>query len=132
MNSKSIEFQKIQEDVATPNTTRSSFRIPVDKSSDTCFTIDTTEYRVIDVSISGIGIGLEDNTAYSIDEILENCSLQISGLEFASLKGKVVHFSKETVMPLRCGIQWIDLADEDRDRLKQIILNMKDQLFKQK
>ena len=129
MNGQSIEFQKIKKDVIVDKSIRSSFRVPVEEIQNIKLIINEIQYRVFDISPGGVGFGLKDNSLFSIDEIIENCEFHILDQSFKSLKAKIVHFSKGTVMPLQCGIKWIDLDDESSDQLNKIALKMKEQLF---
>ncbi|MCK5684945.1 PilZ domain-containing protein [bacterium] len=129
MNSQSIEFQKIKNDVVVNESIRDSFRIPVEEIHNSIIVINEIQYSVFDISPGGIGFGLKDNSQFSIDEIIENCELNIFDQSFKNLKVKIVHFSKGTTMPLQCGIKWVDLDNQTSDQLNKIVLKMKDQLF---
>ncbi len=130
MNSQSIEFQKIKEDTDSPEIVRHSFRIPVEEMEKIFLVIDKIQYTVFDISPGGIGISPEDNTAFAVDEIIENCELHIFDDLFENLKARIVHCSLGIEMTLQCGIQWIDLDRQSADQLNKIVLTMKDQLLK--
>ncbi len=130
MSSQSIEFQKNNEDIDSSKIVRNSFRIPIESLENIFLVIDKIQYIVFDISPDGIGISPEDNTAFAINEIIENCELHIFDHVFENLKARVVHCSLGSEMTLQCGIQWIDLDRQSADLLNKIVLKMKDELLK--
>jgi c-di-GMP-binding flagellar brake protein YcgR len=130
MNSKSNEFQKIKKDTSSLEITRNAFRIPTEEMENIFLVIRGTKYKVVDISKGGIGIWLEDNPVFTIDETVENCELHIFEHLFKNLKGRIVHFASEETKPRHCGIQWADLDKQSSDQLSEITLKMKDQLLK--
>ncbi len=130
MNSQSIEFQKIKDEKGSSEIVRSSFRVPTQEMGNISLTINKIEYKVLDISPGGVAIGLEDNSVFTIDEIIDNCELCILDHVFTNLKARVVHSSLGIEMSLQCGIQWIDIDRQCLDQLNQIILKMKSQLLK--
>ncbi len=130
MNSQSIEFQKIKDDKDSSEIVRNSFRVPIQEMGNISLIINKIQYKVLDISPGGVAISLEDNSVFTIDEIIENCELCILDHVFTDLKARVVHSSLGIEMSLQCGIQWIDIDRQCLDQLKQIILKMKSQLLK--
>jgi hypothetical protein len=130
MNSQSIEFQTIKEDINLSETIRTAFRVPVGEVQNVFLVINKIQYSVADISPGGFGICLEDNSMFSVGEIIDNCELHIFDQKFENLKIKIVHFSTGTIMPLQCGIQLVDFKKQSYDQLNKIILKMKDQLLK--
>ena len=130
MNSQSIEFQKIKDDKGSSEIVRSSFRVPTQEMGNISLMINKLQYKVLDISPGGVAIGLEDNSVFTIDEIIDNCELCILDHVFTDLKARIVHSSLGIEMSLQCGIQWIDLDMQCLDQLNQIILKMKSQLLK--
>ena len=131
MNNQSNEFQKTKEDTTSLETVRRAFRIPIEEMGNIFLVIRGTKYKVVDISQGGIGIWCEDNSVFTMDEIIENCELHIFDHLFKNLKVRIIHFSPEVEKSLHCGIQWIDIDRLSSDQLSEIILKMKDQLFKQ-
>ncbi len=130
MSSQSIEFQKIKEDTDSPEIVRHSFRIPVEDMEKIFLVINEIQYTIFDISTGGIGITPEGNTAFAVDDIIENCELHIFDDLFKNLKARIIHCSLGVEMTLQYGIQWVDLDKQSADRLNKIILTMKDQLLK--
>jgi len=130
MNNKSIEFQKNNEDTNSPDITRNAFRIPTEEMENIFLVIRETKYKVVDISQGGVGILLEDSSAFTIDETVENCELHIFENLLKNLNVKIVHFRSRNEKALHCGIQWADIDKQSSDQLSEIISKMKDQLLK--
>jgi len=131
MNNQSNEFQKNKEDTTSLETVRRAFRVPIEGMENIFLVIKGTKYKVVDISQGGIGIWREDNSVFTISEIIENCELHIFDNLFENLKVRIIHFSPEEKKSLHCGIQWIDIDRLSSDKLSEIILKMKDKLLKQ-
>ncbi len=131
MNNKSNEFQKNKEDTTALEIVRRAFRVPIEGMENIFLVIRGTKYKIVDISQGGIGIWREDNSVFTIGEIIENCELHIFDHLFKNLKVKIVHFSPEEEKSPHCGIQWVDIDRLSSDKLSEIILKMKDQLLKQ-
>ncbi len=131
MNNQSNEFQKIKEDTTSLEIVRRAFRVPIEGMGNIFLVIKGTKYKIVDISQGGIGVWCEDNSVFTMDEIIENCELHIFDHLFKNLKIRIIHFSPEVVKSKHCGIQWIDIDRQSADKLSEIILKMKDQLLKQ-
>ena len=131
MNDQSIEFQKIMGDKTLPEIVRKSFRIPVEDTEDVWVVIDKSRYPVLDICLDGIGIVLENNSVFTIEQALLNCELNIYGESIKDLNGKVVHFFSRRKKDWQCGIQWIDMEKRTADQISKIFFKMKEQLLKE-
>ena len=130
MNNQFNEFQKIKEDTTSLEIVRRAFRVPIEGMENIFLVSKGTKYKVVDISQGGIGIWCEDNSVFTMDEIIENCELHIFDHLFENLKIRIIHFSPEEEKSLHYGIQWIELDRQSSDKLSKIILKMKDQLLK--
>lgn len=130
MNSKSIKFQKITEETNSLEMTRNIFRIPTEAMGKIFLVIRGSKYKVVDISQGGIGISLEDNSVFTINETVENCELHIFEHLLKNLKGRIIHVTSEETKPKHCGIQWADLDKQSLNQLSEITLKMKDKLLK--
>ena len=86
MNIQSNEFQKIKEDTTSLETVRRAFRVPIEGMENIFLVIRGTKYKIVDISQGGIGIWREDNSVFTIGEIIENCELHIFDHLFKNLK----------------------------------------------
>lgn len=130
MNDQSIEFRKIKEDLTLPEIVRKSFRVPVKDSQNVRVAINNAQYPVLDICPDSIGIVLEDKSAFTIDQILKNCELNIFDLTIKDLNGRIVHFSLSPSKHWHCGIQWIDMKQKTADQISKIVAKMKEQLLR--
>ncbi len=132
MNDQSIDFQKIIEDVTSPEIVRKSFRVPINDADreNVWVVIDEKRYTVCNVSPGGISISLKDNSIFTIDQALLNCELNIFNQSVKDLNGKIIQFSSTRKKDWQCGIQWIDLKKETADQILKIVIKMKEQLLK--
>jgi len=130
MNTQSIEFDNIEEDSSLPDVVRKSFRVPVEDSKKVWVVIHNRRYPVRDICLGGIGIILEDNTVFAIEQTLKNCELYIYNTSIKDLNGRVIHFSSNLEKELQCGIQWIDMKESTASQISKIVLKMKEQLLK--
>ena len=72
MNNQSNEFQKTKEDTTSLETIRRAFRIPIEGMENIFLLVRGTKYKIVDISQGGIGIWCEDNSVFTMDEIIEN------------------------------------------------------------
>ena len=131
MNNQSNEFQKIKEDTTSLEIVRRAFRVPIEGMGNIFLVIKGTKYKIVDISQGGIGVWCEDNSVFTMDEIIENCEFHIFDHLFKNLKIRIIHFSPEVAKSKHCGLQWIDIDRQSSGKLSEIILKMKDQLLKQ-
>ncbi|WP_300459809.1 hypothetical protein [Desulfobacula sp.] len=130
MEDQSLEFKKIKDIPGFPESVRKSFRIPVEDSQKAWVLINNKRYPVLDICPDGIGIGLDDNGTFTIDQTIGNCELNISDESIKALNGKVIHFSSCLDENWQCGIQWMDMDEKTAHQISKIVLTMKEQLLK--
>ena len=129
MNDESIDFQKIMENTTLPEIVRKSFRVPVEDTENAWVVINEIRYPVLDICLDGIGIVLEDNSVFTIEQTLINCELNIDGESIKDLNGKVVHFFSRRKNEWQCGIQWIAMEKRTADQISEIVSKKKEQLL---
>ena len=130
MNNQSIEFQNIKEDSSSSGIVRKSFRIPIEDKENVWVLINKKRYSVRDISTCGVGILLENNSRFIIEQALLNCEFSIFNVSIKKLNGKIVHLSFDKGGNLQCGIQWIDMEKKIADQISEIVFKMKEQLLK--
>ena len=129
MNSQSIEFDKINEDSSLPEIVRKSFRVPVEDNENIWVVINAKRYSLLDISLGGIGIVLDDTSAFTVAQTLKNCELNIFDVSIKELNGRVVHLSSDFGTALHCGIEWIDMQEKRAGQISKIIETMKKKLL---
>jgi len=130
MNDQSIDFQKINEDLTSPEIVRKSFRIPILDKENIWVMIDEKRYPVENISLGGICISFKDKSVFTIDQTLLNCELNVFNQSIINLDGQIIQFSSKRKKDWKCGIQWINLNKETADQILKIVIKMKEQLLK--
>ena len=107
---------------------RHSFRVPVEFQDDTAVIFDNQTYRVVDISPEGVNIDDKDQVSFTSGQLIENFELIIQGSRIKGLTARIVHCSSDTERNWNYGIQWIDLADEAKQQIVEIVLKIKQRL----
>ena len=131
MSDQTIEFQKTKENIPLPEIVRKSFRIPIEDKENGWVVINGNRYPVLDICLDGIGIALENDSVFTIEQKLLNCELTIFNELIKNLNGQIVHLTSDQDKNLQCGIQWVDMDETAIDQISQIVSNMKQQLLKE-
>jgi hypothetical protein len=134
MNTESFEFEILKDGSTLPEIVRKSFRIPVEDGRSAWVIINDRQYVVQDICIGGIGIVLKKDSVFCVDQVLNDCELNIFNISIKALNGRVIHFSsdhdKSNDKTWQCGIQWVDMRENDVNRISKILSTMKAQLLK--
>ncbi len=128
---QSIEFQDIKNDKSQQETVRRSFRVPVDSDDDVTVVINGNSYQVLDISLEGISIACEDNTAFMVEQTFDNCELRIPNNLINNLTGRIVHFSCGSEKGWQNGIQWIKFDKETSQKMSTLVALMKKEILKE-
>jgi hypothetical protein len=130
MSDRSIEFQEIKEDTALPKIIRKSFRVPIEEHENVWVAINKQRYPVLDIGLDGVGISLEKDLMFTIEQAILNCELNIYDVSMKELSGQIVHLTACGDEKWQCGIRWINLEKKTADKIFGIVSKMKDQLLK--
>lgn len=108
---------------------RKNFRINVKGNSDVTVKINDAKYEVFDVVDNGIGI------IFSPEDILiavgDELPIELTIKETTyNLQGVVVHISPEGPEELLCGIDFINIDKNSKEKLMQYIQTCKERIFK--
>ncbi len=125
MNSQPIAFDKTSKDSLLYKIVRKSFRIPLKDPDIVWVNIEGSKYPIRDICLDGIGITLENPSAFTISQIIKDCELHIGDKTITGLNGRVVHFSLNSGKDWQCGIQWISIADESEKKMTDIVSQLK-------
>ena len=109
---------------------RKYFRINVKGNGDISIKINEAKYEVIDIGNNGIGLKLspEDIFVAVGDEL--PIELTIEGM-IHHLKGKVVHISPAGPEEFLCGIEFISISKESKDKLIKYLQTCREKIFKE-
>ena len=130
MKDQSIEFQEIKESSRLPETIRKAFRIPIEDHHKVWVLINNKQYPVLDICSGGIGISLDDDSVFTIDQTIENCELTIFNKSITGLTARIIHSSFSGSEAFHCGIQWKDMKETTASQISMIVLKMKEKLLK--
>lgn len=129
MNSQSIEFDRIKEDSPLPKIVRKSFRVPVEDEKNIWAMINDARYSIHDICPGGIGITVEDNRSFFVDQDLLSCELHYFDIIVKDLNGRIVHVSVTLDHGWKYGIQWMGLDKTGSDQLSAIVNKLKAQVL---
>ena len=109
---------------------RKYFRINVKGNGDISIKINEAKYEVIDVGDNGIGLKFspEDILVAVEDEL--PIELTIEGMTH-NLQGKVVHISPAGPEEFLCGIEFINISNESKDKLIKYLQTCREKIFKE-
>jgi c-di-GMP-binding flagellar brake protein YcgR len=130
MDDQSLEFNKIKDIPGLPEIVRKSFRIPFEENQKVWVLINNKRYPVLDICLDGIGIALDDNQTFTIDQTVNNCELNVLDESIKNLNGRIIHSSLCIGEDWQCGIQWKDMDEVTARQISMIVLKMKEQLLK--
>jgi c-di-GMP-binding flagellar brake protein YcgR len=109
---------------------RQSFREPIAPEEEITARLSGQNFRVIDIGSRGIGISLS-----SRDELTQGQEFDITitlDEKLIRIRGKIVHISQEPEEGnYRCGIEFVDLAEETKKQLEEFIQKHHAELFGQ-
>ncbi len=109
---------------------RKYFRIEVNGNDDISIKINDAKYEVIDVGDNGIGIKLNPEDVFVAVEDVLPVELRIEGM-IHNLQGKVVHISPSGPEESLCGIEFINIDKESKEKLMKYLQNSRENIFKE-
>ena len=109
------------------NITRHLFRVPVGEQGDISALIAGQPFQVINLVANGLGILLENEIPFEVDQKLESIDLSI-GEETLHLKGKVIHISPSEFQVI-CGIEFVKTSKKDEKKIIDYLQTNKEKLL---
>ena len=109
---------------------RKYFRINVKGNGDISIKINEAKYEVIDVGEYGIGLKLSPEDLFITIEDELPIELTIEGM-IHHLQGKVVHISPAGPEEFLCGIEFINISKESKDKLMNYLQTCREKIFKE-
>jgi len=109
---------------------RKYFRINVKGNGDISIKINEAKYEVIDVGEYGIGLKLSPEDLFVTIEDELPIELTIEGT-IHHLQGKVVHISPAGPEEFLCGIEFINISKESKDKLMNYLQTCREKIFKE-
>lgn len=117
----------LEKEEALQEIIRQGFRAPVGLSEQMTLTIAGNSFAVFNLSISGLGIYLNDPGQLEINTRLEGMSLAMEGQTFA-VDGMVVHLSSDGAHEL-CGIELTSVTPDCQNAIMGFLQKSRDSLF---
>jgi c-di-GMP-binding flagellar brake protein YcgR len=108
---------------------RKYFRISVKGDNDVSMRINEARYDVIDVGDSGIGIRLTPEDIFIAAEDELPIELKIKGV-IHNMRGKVVHITPSGPEEFLCGIEFINIDKESKNKLMEYLQGSREKIFR--
>jgi c-di-GMP-binding flagellar brake protein YcgR len=109
---------------------RKHFRVSVKGNTDISDKINDVEYEMFDVSEGGLGILLSSEDIFISEGDELQIELTIKETTY-NLQGKVAHISPEGPGEQLCGIEFINIDKDTKDKLAQFVQACKEDIFKE-
>lgn len=106
---------------------RDGYRAPVGSSDHICLFISGKPYPVFNLSVSGLGVFIQELGGIKANLVLKDVVLQINGNEFI-IDGKVIHISQDESHYL-CGIHIVRMEDACQKELLSFLQSSRKSLF---
>ncbi|ACN15458.1 hypothetical protein HRM2_23630 [Desulforapulum autotrophicum HRM2] len=126
---ESIEFQALNDDSQSTSQVRNFFRVPLNNPGKYVVVIKNFPYPLLDIANGGVGFEVSYEPGFTPGDILETCLLDLGGQVFEGLRAEVVHLSPLSDTTWKCGIHWVDLADNVVREMTAIVQNFRKELF---
>lgn len=107
-------------DGAAPQPCRRAFRVPVRESQMLTVRVGEEHFGAFDVVEGGVGIFHSRRAAFSVGQPLEDMCLFFKG-EPLPVYGRVVHVVRDEHGMIRCGVEFLDLDEDTRDRVYELV-----------
>jgi hypothetical protein len=128
---ESLEFHAVESDEQLVEFSRSSFRIRVADRNGFFLRLGSLCIPLADISIGGVSLMLDKETAMELGDIISNCELSAEDTRFSGLSGRVVHHSLDAHGRTVTGIQWLDLNPVTVRRLQVTLTDLRRRVFDQ-
>ena len=109
---------------------RKYFRINVRGNDNISIKINEAEYEAIDIGDNGIGLKFSPEDIFVAVEDELPIELTIEGMTH-NLQGKVVHISPAGPEEFLCGIEFINISNESKDKLINYLQTCREKIFKE-
>ena len=127
---ESLEFYAVESDDQLMEFSRAAFRVRVADREGFFIQFGTLNIPLADISIDGISLLSDKETAMALGDIICNCELTVEDECFSGLNGRVVHHSLEGSGRTVTGIQWLDLNPIMVKRFQATLTRLRKHMFK--
>ena len=109
---------------------RDVYRLPIEDEDKVAIEINGTNYEVINMGANGVGIQVDEESAFAAGQQLDAIKLQLD-TDHLQLRGRVVHVSPRDFQ-LMCGIEFIKMGKENEGTMLNFLRRHRDNLFGRK
>jgi len=106
---------------------RHVYRLPVEDADKVAIEINGTNYEVINLAEDGVGIVVDEESAFAAGQQLDAIKLQLD-TDHLQLRGRVVQVSPRDFQ-LICGIEFIKMGKENEGTMLNFLRRRRDNLF---
>ncbi len=107
---------------------RKSFRVPVEDGR-IQVVINGRSRPVRDICPEGISLACDAHTDFIAGQTIDQCRLILPKDSIEALTARIVHISNNDEKERVCGIQWVDLKDEDLARISVVVSDLKKKIL---
>lgn len=117
-----------KKDRSDPDAVRKAFRVPVDEADGICAVVNGISFPVVNMNPEGVSILCDNDAEFGDIRIIENCRLELPSANITGLTARVIHCTREAEKEWHIGLQWIDLSDDNSDKIVDMVSAIKDKL----
>nr|WP_321399235.1 PilZ domain-containing protein [uncultured Desulfobacter sp.] len=125
MSEDSIEFQPIPRENTEDGQTRHVYRVSVSLADDIRVNFGHNQYVVNNLSVKGVAVNVSSCLELESGQIIDDIGLKIGDLNITGLSAKVIHCSVHDSGSFQFGLQWVNLAADNRKTLDQTLDQLK-------
>ncbi|MCJ7603469.1 MAG: PilZ domain-containing protein [Desulfobulbaceae bacterium] len=107
--------------------TRDVYRLPIEEDDKVAIEINGTNYEVINMGATAVGILVDEESAFAAGQQLDAIKLQLD-TDHLQLRGRVVQVSPRDFQ-LICGIEFIKMGKENEGTMLNFLRRHRDNLF---
>ncbi len=100
-------------------------RIAIREGIDIFFTVSAIEYKVLDISVTGLRVRSDVVSQFSLTQILDNCELNFPNLSLKPIFGQVIHSIANPEGGANFGILFLGMDQSCTDQLYAKIKELK-------
>ncbi|MCK9295277.1 MAG: PilZ domain-containing protein [Desulfobulbaceae bacterium] len=106
---------------------RHVYRLPIEEEDKVAIAINGTNYEVINLGANGVGILVDEESAFAAGQQLDGIKLQLD-TDYLQLQGRIVHVSPRDFQ-LICGIEFIKMGKDNEGKMLNFLRRQRDNFF---
>nr|WP_319491537.1 PilZ domain-containing protein [uncultured Desulfobacter sp.] len=121
MSEDSIEFQPIPGENTEDGQTRHVYRVLVSLADDIRVNFGNNQYVVNNLSVKGVAVNVSSCLELESGQIIDDIGLKIGDFNITGLSAKVIHCSVHDSGSFQFGLQWVNLAADNKKTLDKAL-----------